>query len=225
MRSVYSTRRLRLPPRCARAVPRGRRASSVSAIRRRWPSGALVSSNAASSPFEGEPQQALHVRQQRAGGAQPLGVGRGRSGRPAAVRRSISAGCGSRMSGRAAAWRSARYWATKSMSNRPPGRCLKSHGLLGGACWAMRSRMSATSRTSAAGSRGRQSVALTMCAAAARPARPARGSRARASAPCAPRSRPTARDRSRSLRANWRAARRGRTGAAACRPRRARPRW
>ena len=35
------------------------------------------------------------------------------------------------------------------MSNSPPRRCLKSHGLLGGACLAMRSRMSATSRSSA----------------------------------------------------------------------------
>src|SRR6266851_444248 len=80
----------------------------------------------------------------------------------AAVRRSISAGWGSSRSGRSTAWRSARYCATKSMSNRPPGRCLKSHGLFAGMWRAMRSRMSATSRTSAAGSRGRQSVVLTM---------------------------------------------------------------
>src|ERR1700730_5390964 len=137
------------------------RAPAHSAIRRRWPSGARVSSNAASSPFRVS-------RSRLCTSEKSVRAARSRSAslcasRPAAgVRRSISAGWGSSRSGRSAAWRSARYCATKSMSNRPPGRCLKSHGLFAGMWRAMRSRMSATSRTSAAGSRGRQSVILTM---------------------------------------------------------------
>src|SRR5580704_2853406 len=90
------------------------RAPSVAAIRRCWPSGARASSNAASSPFR---------------------VSRSRlctSEKSVRAARSRSAGWGSSRSGRFAAWRSARYCATKSMSNRPPGRCLKSHGLFAG---------------------------------------------------------------------------------------------
>src|SRR5882757_1006881 len=137
------------------------RAPSVAAISRCWPSGALVSSNAASSPFRVSRSRLCtsesSVRAAARRSASLCAI------RPtAAVRRSISAGWGSSRSGRAAAWRSARYCATKSISNRPPGRCLKSHRLLAGMWRPMRSRMSATSRTSAAGSRGRQSVVLTM---------------------------------------------------------------
>src|SRR5262245_29338298 len=158
-------------------------APSVTAIRRRWPSGALASSNAASSPLSVSRSRlctsdsSVRVARSRSASA--------RSIKPAsAARRSISAGCGSSRSGRSAAWRSARYWATESRSNSPPGRCLKSHGLLGGAWRAMRSRMSATSRSSASPSRSRHSVLLTMSA--RRSTRPAGPwiTRARVSAMC-----------------------------------------
>src|SRR5216683_1329648 len=144
----------------ARNSPRSR-APSVSAIRRRWPSGAFVSSNAASSPFRVS-RSRLCTSEKSVRAVRSRSASFCASRPAAAVRRSISAGWGSSRSGRSTAWRSARYWATKSMSNRPPGRCLKSHGLFAGMWRAMRSRMSATSRTSAAGSRARQSVILTM---------------------------------------------------------------